>query len=89
MRERNDQSRHPSFGADKRGAPPGRRAGIVIACDDCAMQCTSTCDDCIVTFVLRADDEPTTLTLDVAEERAVRLLVQAGMMPPLQYRVAV
>jgi hypothetical protein len=52
------------------------------------MQCTSTCDDCIVTFVLRADDEHTTLTLDVAEERAVRLLVQAGMIPALQYREA-
>ena len=88
MRERNDQSRHPSFGADMRCAPPGRRASIVIACDDCAMQCTSTCDDCIVTFVLRADDEHTTLTLDVAEERAVRLLVQAGMIPALQYREA-
>ena len=88
MRDRSDQSRHPSFGADTRGAAPGRRASIVIACDDCAMQCTSTCDDCIVTFVLRADDEHTTLTLDVAEERAVRLLVQAGMIPALQYREA-
>jgi hypothetical protein len=54
------------------------------------MQCTSTCDECVVTFVLRADDTaPAELTLDVAEERAVRLLEQAGMIPALQYRVAV
>ena len=54
------------------------------------MQCTSTCDDCVVTYVLRAADEaPASLTLDVAEARAVRLLEQAGMIPALQYRVAV
>jgi hypothetical protein len=53
------------------------------------MQCTSTCDDCVVTFVLRADDEPTTLRLDATEERAVRLLTQAGMLPALKYREAV
>jgi hypothetical protein len=66
------------------------RAPIVIACDDCAMQCTPTCDDCVVTYVLRADDEqPEPLTFDVAEERVVRLLAQAGMIPALQYRLAV
>jgi len=96
MSEPNDPTRHPSSGPDTRtdiGKPlPDRRgeAGIVIACDDCAMQCTSTCDDCVVTYVLRVDDEqPEPLTLDVAEERAVRLLVQAGMIPALRYKVAV
>jgi hypothetical protein len=92
----NDPTRHPSSGPDTRPDTrkplPDRRgaAGIVIACDDCAMQCTSTCDDCVVTYVLRVDDEPLEpLTLDVAEERAVRLLVQAGMIPALRYKVAV
>ncbi len=90
MRETPDPTRHPSSGPDARASVPDRRAGIVIVCDECAMQCTSTCDDCVVTYVLRADDEaPASLTLDVAEERAVRLLEQAGMIPALQYRVAV
>jgi hypothetical protein len=69
---------------------PDRRAGLVIACDDCAMQCTATCNDCVVTYVLRVGDEqPEALTLDVAEARAVHLLAQAGMIPALQYRLAV
>jgi hypothetical protein len=90
MRETGDPTRHPSSGPDARVVAPGRRAGIVIVCDECAMQCTSTCDDCVVTYVLRADDEaPAPLTLDVAEARVVRLLEQAGMIPALQYRVAV
>ena len=58
MRETPDPRRHPSSGPDSRKAAPERRAGIVIVCDDCAMQCTSTCDDCVVTYVLRADDDP-------------------------------
>ena len=65
---------------------------LVISCDECAMQCTSTCDDCVVTFLLRgaAEEEPAEapLTLDLDEERAVRLLAKAGLIPELRYRVA-
>ncbi len=90
MREPHDRTRHPSSGPDTRAAPPDRRAGIIIVCDECAMQSTPTCDDCVVTYVLRADDEqPEPLMLDVAEQRVVRLLGEAGMIPALQYQVAV
>jgi hypothetical protein len=90
MREPPDPTRHPSMGLDARAAVPDHHRGLVIACDQCAMQCTSTCDDCVVTYVLRADDDALApLTLDVAEARAVRLLEQAGLIPALQYRVAV
>ena len=90
MSEPPDLTRHPSLGPVARAVVPGRRASLVIACDDCAMQCTATCDDCVVSYVLRVDDEqPEALTLDVAEERAVRLLAQAGMIPALRYRLAV
>lgn len=61
----------------------------VISCDDCAMQCTSTCDDCVVTFLLRADEAtPAGVELDLAEERAVRLLAKAGLIPSLQFQLA-
>ena len=70
---------HPSVGTLERR--------LVISCDDCAMQCTSACDDCVVSYVLGQDDD--VLVLDRAEERAVRLLAQAGMIPELQYRLAV
>ena len=90
MRETPDPMRHPSLGSNARPERPDSRPSMVIACDDCAMQCTPTCDDCVVTYVLRTDDEqPEPLTLDVAEERAVRLLAQAGLIPALQYRLAV
>ena len=90
MRETPDPIRHPSLGSNARPERPDTRPSMVIACDDCAMQCTPTCEDCVVTFVLRAaDEQPEPLTLDVAEERAVRLLAQAGLIPALQYRLAV
>ena len=90
MRETPDPNRHPSLGSNVWPARPDTRPSMVIACDECAMQCTPTCDDCVVTFVMRVDDEQLDLlTLDVAEERAVRLLAQAGMIPALQYRLAV
>ena len=78
------------WGQSRRASVPDRRADLVIACDDCAMQCTATCNDCVVSYVLQVDvEEPESLTLDVAEARAVRLLAQAGMIPALQYRLAV
>jgi hypothetical protein len=56
---------------------------MVIDCDECVMQGTSTCDDCIVTFVCdRASDEP--VVVGVEEVRAVRLLENAGLVPALR-----
>jgi hypothetical protein len=82
MNDRYPPSRrqHPSTGSIERR--------LVISCDDCAMQCTSACDDCVVSYLLRQDDEEP-LVLDRAEERAVRLLAKAGMIPELQYQLAV
>jgi hypothetical protein len=57
---------------------------VRINCDECQMQGTSTCDDCIVTFILsRAPDDA--LVIDVAEERALRLLSGAGLVPELKH----
>ena len=92
MNDRTDPSRHPSFG--RREAPVRRLptratapAALVISCDDCAMQCTSACADCVVSFVLQHDAaEP--LVLDEPEERAVRLLAKAGLLPDLQFQHA-
>ncbi len=54
-----------------------------ISCDDCVMQGTSTCDDCVVTFICgREPDEA--VVFDVAEARAVRLLGDVGLVPPLR-----
>lgn len=54
-----------------------------ICCDDCVMQGTSACGDCVVTFICgREPDEA--VVIDVAEARAVRLLSEVGLVPPLR-----
>jgi len=58
---------------------------MVISCDDCVMSDTPACADCVVTHVLGADRG---VELDVAAERAVRLLVQAGLVPSSRHEVA-
>jgi hypothetical protein len=78
---------HPSFGRRARSGEAAQ--SLSISCDHCVMQSTAACDDCVVTFVLRADDPAEPLELDAAEERAVKLLAKAGMIPDLRYRVAV
>jgi hypothetical protein len=58
---------------------------ITIDCDHCVMRRTSTCDDCVVSFLLSTDDRDA-LVLDLAEQRAVRLLSAAGLVPELRHR---
>ena len=54
-----------------------------ISCDDCVMQDTPACEDCVVTFICgRQPGEA--VVIDVAEARAVRLLGEAGLVPPLR-----
>ena len=52
--------------------------------DECLMQDTSTCDDCIVTFICSREPDDA-LVIDVAEERALRLLSVAGLVPELRH----
>lgn len=61
---------------------------MIISCDDCTMRDTQACGDCVVTFLLgREPDEA--VIFDVAEERALRLLAGAGMVPSLRHSVRV
>ena len=47
------------------------------------MQSTPACDDCVVTFICgREPDEA--VIIDVAEARAVRMLGEVGLVPPLR-----
>jgi hypothetical protein len=51
------------------------------------MRATDACDDCVVTFVM--EREPgSALVIDVAEERAVRMLARAGLVPELRHAVS-
>ena len=61
---------------------------LVISCDACVMQKTSACDDCLMSF-LCGDPHETAVVFDLAEQRAVRLLANAGMVPTLRHRAVI
>lgn len=55
-----------------------------IDCDACALQATAACEDCVVTFLIR-DGAASSVVVDLAEVRAVRLLAEGGLAPPLRH----
>ena len=58
--------------------------GMLISCDDCRMQNTDACKDCLVTFLLDRPDGA--VVFDAAEERALREMNKAGLLPPVQWQ---
>ncbi len=58
---------------------------MLVNCEDCVMQDTEACDDCVVSFVVgRSPGEA--VVIDASEERAVRMLADAGLVPTLRHR---
>jgi len=57
---------------------------FTVSCDDCTMRATSACDDCVVTFLCEREPDDA-VTIDLAEQRAVRLLADAGLVPRLRH----
>ena len=57
---------------------------MLISCDTCAMQHTDHCLDCVVNAV--TDPRPRTggLVIDADEERALRVLADAGLIPEIR-----
>jgi hypothetical protein len=64
--------------------PPGDDDRLVIDCDECLMQGTGACADCVVTFICSREPGEA-VVVDVAEERAIRLLAGAGLLPGLRH----
>jgi hypothetical protein len=56
---------------------------LIIDCDQCVAQHTDACHDCVVTF-LCAEPSERAVVVDVAEVRALRLLAESGLAPPLR-----
>jgi hypothetical protein len=67
------------------GMNPREPVAWRIDCDDCVMQGTDTCADCVVTFLCTRDEGGAAI-VDVAEERALRLLHSGGLAPALRHR---
>ena len=55
-----------------------------IDCDECVMQGTEVCDDCVVTYLTRRERDEA-IVLDLDEERALRRLAGAGLVPGLRH----
>lgn len=60
-------------------------SSLSISCDDCTARGTGACTDCVVTFICDRDPGDAVI-IDAEEERAVRLLAQAGLIPLLRHR---
>ncbi|MFM7124488.1 MAG: hypothetical protein ACKOXW_04315 [Actinomycetes bacterium] len=58
---------------------------LVINCDTCVMRKTDACSDCLVTFMC-GDSEESAVVFNLEEQRAVRLLANAGMVHTLRHR---
>lgn len=58
--------------------------GMLISCDDCRMQNTDACEDCVVTYMLDRPDGA--VVFDAAEERALREMSKAGLLPPVKWQ---
>jgi hypothetical protein len=62
---------------------------VLIDCDACQMQGTAHCRDCVVTAIVGADDAdgPSgAIVIDADEERAIRELSRAGLVPTIRMR---
>jgi hypothetical protein len=57
---------------------------LTIECDRCSLQGTEACRDCVVTFLLDREPEDA-VVIDAEEERAMRLLERAGLVPSLRF----
>lgn len=58
---------------------------LIIDCDDCVASGTDACADCVVTFILERDPDEA-IIIDVAEERTLRMLGTAGLVPRLRHQ---
>jgi hypothetical protein len=60
---------------------------LTIDCGTCLLEGTSACDDCVVTFICGSEGaaRATVVVLRPDEARAVRLLGEAGLVPPVRH----
>ncbi len=59
---------------------------MLIQCSSCAMQHTAHCDDCVVRALLEPAARRSGVVVDAEEERALRELARAGLIPEIRMR---
>lgn len=64
---------------------PSHPEVLRIDCDECVLQDTEACGDCVVSFLCGVEaSEP--VVVDLAQVRAMRLLDEGGLAPPLRHQ---
>jgi len=58
---------------------------VEISCETCIMRASAACDDCVVSFFCNESSE-SAVVLNLEEQRTLRMLANAGMVPTLRHR---
>jgi hypothetical protein len=59
---------------------------MLISCDTCAMQHSEHCRDCVVSALVEPQPRRGAIVVDADEERALRELASAGLIPEIRMR---
>ena len=59
---------------------------MLISCDTCQMRHSDHCRDCVVQAVVDPSPRRGALVIDADEERALRELANAGLIPTIRMR---
>lgn len=59
---------------------------MIIDCETCQMRDTDHCRDCVVMALCEPQPERGAVVIDAAEERALRELATAGLIPEIRMR---
>ena len=59
---------------------------MLIECRACSMQHSQHCDDCVVSVLMEPTPRKGALVVDAEEERALRELANAGLIPEIRMR---
>lgn len=62
----------------------GEGLGMIIDCETCVMRNTDACKDCVVSCIL--DDPGGAIVFDADEERALRAMGRAGLLPLIRWQ---
>ncbi|MDP6868406.1 MAG: hypothetical protein QF844_07865 [Acidimicrobiales bacterium] len=61
---------------------------LTIDCATCSQRHSSTCDDCMVTF-LCSREPGDAVVVDLGEVRALKVLGDSGLVPPLRHSTSI
>jgi hypothetical protein len=59
---------------------------MLIDCNRCAMQHSAHCKECVVTALLDPAPEQGAVVIDADEERALREMARAGLIPEIRMK---